>query len=74
MGLLLLIDDRQGRQAARRLNLLLTGLAGIVIRAKQAGLVPLVRPILEQIRAAGYWLTDELLDHAAQLAGEAVDS
>ena len=67
MGLLLLIDDRQGRQAARHLKLLHVGVVGVVIRAKEAGLIPLVRPLLEQIRARGYWLADELLDAAAKL-------
>jgi predicted nucleic acid-binding protein len=74
MGLLLLMDVRLARQAARRLNLLLTGVAGILIRAKQVGLLPFVRPVLEQIREGGYWLSEELLDVAARLAGESASA
>ncbi|MBI3328831.1 MAG: DUF3368 domain-containing protein [Nitrospinae bacterium] len=70
MGLPLLMDDRLGRQAARRLNLVLTGVAGVLIQSKAAGLIPQVRPVLAQMREYGYWLSDELLDVAAQLAGE----
>jgi hypothetical protein len=68
---LLVIDDRLGRAAARRLGLAITGLAGVLIRAKEAGLIAAVRPLLEEIRQRGYWLSDELLDVAARLAGEA---
>jgi uncharacterized protein len=71
MGLLLVMDDQLGRLAARRLNLLVTGVVGVLLRAREAKLIPLVRPVLEQMRARGYWLSDELLDVAARLAGEA---
>jgi uncharacterized protein len=74
MHLLLLLDDRMGRQAARRLNVSFTGVAGVLIRAKEVGLLPLVRPILEQIRARGYWLSDQLVDIAAHLAGESASA
>jgi len=66
----LVIDDRLGRAAARRLGLAITGLAGVLIRAKETGLIPSVRPLLDEIRRQGYWLSDELLDIAARLAGE----
>ena len=29
-----------------------------------------VRPVLEEMRRRGYWLSDALLDEAARLAGE----
>ena len=68
---LLVIDDRLGRAAARRLALNVTGLVGVLIRAKEAGLVPKVCPLLDQVRQQGYWLSDETLNVAAKLAGEA---
>jgi predicted nucleic acid-binding protein len=70
-GSLLLMDERSGRAAARRLGLKVTGSAGVLIRAKEAGLVPHVRPLLEEMRRNGYFLSDALLDVAASLAGEA---
>ena len=66
----LLIDDHAGRAAARRLGLSVTGVAGVLIRAKESGLIPAVRPVLEEIRQRGYWLSDELLETAIKLAGE----
>jgi predicted nucleic acid-binding protein len=68
---LLVIDDRMGRVTARRLGLAVTGLVGVLVQAKDCGLISAVRPLLEDIRRWGYWLSDELLDLAAKLAGKA---
>ena len=66
----MIIDERLGRAAARRLGLEVTRLAGVLVRAKETKLIPAVRPVLEEIRRRGYWLSDEILDVAAKLAGE----
>ena len=63
-GALLLMDDRLGRQAARRLNVTLTGTVGLLIRAEELGLVPRAAPILEEMRLHGYWLSDALIARA----------
>jgi uncharacterized protein len=52
---LLIIDDRAGRRAAEQLGISVTGIAGIVIQAKQHGLLELVRPLLEEVQRKGYW-------------------
>ena len=67
---LLVIDDILGRVSARRLGLSITGIVGVLIRAKEAALIPAVCPLLGEIRRQGYWLSDQLLDAAAKLAGE----
>ncbi len=58
---LLLMDDRLGRRAARRLDVQLTGTAGLLIRAVELQLIPDAVAVLEEMRSAGYWLSDELL-------------
>jgi uncharacterized protein len=70
MSLTLLMDDRLGRQAARRLNLPVMGTVGVLLKAKQEKLIPLIRPVLEQIRDQGYWLSDELIAIATKFANE----
>jgi predicted nucleic acid-binding protein len=42
----------------------------VVVQAKQDNLITSVRELLEQIRDRGYWLSDELIEAAARLAGE----
>ncbi len=59
-----------GTRCRCRLGLEVTGLAGVLVRAKETKLIPAVRPVLEEIRQRGYWLSDEILDVAAKLAGE----
>ena len=66
----LLIDDQLGRQAARCLGLVVAGTVGVVIEAKRGGLVSAVRPLLEEMQAQGYWLSDKLINLAVALAGE----
>ena len=67
---LLIADDQMGRSAARRLGLAVTGVVGVLLRAKEAGLLETVRPVLVEMRQRGYWLSDEILNLAASLAGE----
>jgi len=70
LGAPLLMDERLGRAAARRLGVRVTGVVGVLVRAKEDGFIPKVRPVLEEIRQEGYWLSDTLLDAAAKLARE----
>jgi uncharacterized protein len=67
---LVIIDERLGRAAARRMGLTVTGLVGVLVRAKEARLVTMVRPLLEQVRQRGYWLSDEIIELATRLAEE----
>jgi predicted nucleic acid-binding protein len=67
---LLLIDDRAGRQAAEKLGISKIGLVGILLIAKQKDLIENICPLLEELRAAGYWLSDELLAVARKIAKE----
>jgi len=66
----LILDDQRARRVATSLQVTITGTIGLVLRAKQQGFVALVRPILDRLRAAGFWLSDGLYQQAVQLAGE----
>lgn len=68
---LLLLDERRGRIVVSRLGLKFIGLLGVLIEAKYRGLVPAIRPILDDlIGKAGFWITRELYDRVLQAAGE----
>lgn len=66
----LIIDERRGRNEAIRLGLQVTGLLGIVLAAKQQGLIPLVQPILDDLRTNSFWIRDALYAEILRLAGE----
>ena len=67
---LLLLDDRLGRRIAGLAGLSITGTAGILVRAKQKGLVPAVRPLLEELLRAGFHLRADHVSDICRLAGE----
>jgi predicted nucleic acid-binding protein len=67
---LLLLDDRAGRTAAHKLGQPFTGLAGLLVLAKQQGLVTAVVPLMGSLRSLGYWVSDEVVTVVKNLAGE----
>lgn len=67
---MLLMDDRAGRQAAQKLNISVTGVVGILLLAKKRGLINSVTEVLEKIRNNGYWLSNKIIEVAKELAGE----
>lgn len=68
----LVIDERLGREAGRRLGLTVSGTIGVLLEGKRRGLLPKILPQLEAMRQQGYWLSDELLALAVRLSGEAI--
>lgn len=71
---LLLMDDRAGRKAAGQLGIAVTGVVGILLKARQNGHIPMVGTVLENIRRNGYWLSDAVVESAIRLAGESPSS
>lgn len=68
---LLLLDESLGRTLASRLGLKFIGLLGVLIEAKDRGLVPSIKPILDSlITKAGFWISDQLYARVLQEAGE----
>jgi hypothetical protein len=55
---------------AEKLNIPTTGLIGILLLAKEKGIIEKIGPLLDEIRNQGYWLSDKVVDAARQLAGE----
>lgn len=69
-NVLLLLDDRAGRTAAERLNIPTTGLIGLLLLAKERGIITKVTELISELREQGYWLSDRVVEIARQLAGE----
>lgn len=65
-----LMDERLGRQAARRRGLTVIGSAGLLLGAKQRGLIPAVAPVLDQWRQSGYFLSAAVVKAVLERAGE----
>jgi predicted nucleic acid-binding protein len=70
-GSVLVIDESDGRETARRLGLRVTGTLGVIVEAKRRGQLPQVAPVIEELRTTGaLWLGEEIVKHALALAGE----
>jgi len=67
---LVIIDERKGRRYANRLGILLTGTLGVLLLAKERGLIALLAPLLDELHNAGLYLDPALVDQVLVLAGE----
>lgn len=65
-----LMDERLGRQAAQRLSVPVIGSAGLLLAAKQQGLIAAVAPILKKWQQAGYFLSSSIIQAVLLRAGE----
>ena len=70
-GSLLLVDERLARRTAARLGVHVVGVLGVLVEAKQKGLIPAVRPLLDDLVAlAGFRISPELHRRVIEAAGE----
>lgn len=67
----LLLDEREARQVARRLELPVIGVLGILLRARQTGQIAALRPVLVALQEqAGFRLAPELWETVLRNVGE----
>ena len=67
----LLIDERLGRREALQLGLSAIGILGILVIAKQRGLIPMVRTVMDAlIEEAGFRVSTQLYDRVLALSNE----
>lgn len=58
----LLIDERDGRLQARRMGLQVTGVLGVLIKAKLGGRLEWVRPELDRLRSEAHFFIGKDLE------------
>lgn len=69
-GSVCILDDRAARDCARLFGARVKGTLGVLLLAKQAGLIPAVRPEIESLLNSGALLHEGVVREALQLAGE----
>jgi len=65
-----IIDDLAARRCAMTFRIPFRGTLGLVLAGKRRGRFPLARPVLEDLRRGGMYLSDRTLDKALALVGE----
>ena len=67
----LLIDEKRGREAARRLGLAVGGVLGELLHARQAGWIPNLRAEIDRLRAeAGFFVDSQIERFILSQVGE----
>lgn len=67
---ILIIDDLKGRRVADNLNLKYSGTFGLLLKAKEEGIINKVTPIINKIRATNFRFSEELIQTIFREAGE----
>jgi uncharacterized protein len=67
----ILIDEENGREIAAEMGLKRVGILGILLRAKNAGLISSLTPAFESLqRDANFWISPSLREYVLRQAGE----
>lgn len=64
------VDDLGARRCAATLGIPVRGTVGLVLFAKKLGQLPAARPVLDQLRDAGMYLSDHVMKSALALVDE----
>ncbi|NIM12333.1 MAG: DUF3368 domain-containing protein [Candidatus Aminicenantes bacterium] len=66
----LVLDDLRARQTARKLKLKITGLLGILVKAKKRKKISEIKPLLEILDKENFRISHKLKDEILTIAGE----
>ena len=58
------------RLPCRLRNLAVTGTAGVLLKGKKAGLIPSLRPVLDELATKGFRLHSQVVSDLLTIAGE----
>jgi predicted nucleic acid-binding protein len=67
---LLLVDELDARRVARARGVSVVGTLGVLIRAKQSGLISRVEPLLSALDAVDFWMSESVRAAVLHEAGE----
>ena len=65
-----ILDDLKARKLAMELGLEMTGTVGVLLRAKQSGIVSAILPFIQAIRKTNFRLSGQVENEVLLLAGE----
>lgn len=66
----ILLDERKARRIASKAGLTVVGTLAVLLRAKEQGIIPAIRPIVESMQRQGRYFGDELIARVLSDAGE----
>ena len=66
----ILLDEKLARRKVRSIGLSVTGTLGVLLMAKEVGLIPAVRPLLDSFRETPFRMSEDLYRKVLHTAGE----
>ena len=66
----IIIDDLKGRRIADKLNLRYSGTLGLILKARQEGIIESIKPVIEKIKNTNFRFSNELIEFLIEQAGE----
>ena len=67
---LAIIDDNAAKKTAKYLGIPVTGTLGVLIKAKQQGFINEIRPIISELKANGFYVSQQVEELVLKYAGE----
>lgn len=65
-----LMDERKGRRKLSQLNIPKIGTIGILLKAKQLGLIPTLKPEIERLQKSGFGIAQAIVGEVLNQTGE----
>ncbi len=67
---LVLMDERKGRRKLSQMGIRKIGRLGVLLKAKQMGLLPSIRPEIEKWRQKGFSISQDVVDAVLKQSNE----
>ena len=67
---LLVIDEKKGRGIAKKLGIRITGILGVMIRAKETGVVEKIKPLVDKLEKVDFRMSARLKSQILERVGE----
>lgn len=65
-----LMDEKKGRRKLTQLGTSKMGTIGVLLKAKEIGLIPVLRPDVERLRRTGFSISQNVIDSVLQQVNE----
>jgi len=69
-GFTAVLDDRAAKNCAEAFSIDVCGTIAVIIKARQTGLTPEIKPLLAALRSTGFRISEDILTTALRVAGE----
>jgi predicted nucleic acid-binding protein len=66
----LILDDRKARRVAKSLGFKMTGTLGLLVKAKQDGVLPEIKPLLAKLKETDFRISEKVITKILEQAGE----